>query len=440
MKAPPSLFRELLTGPKTRAELSLAFGLNQPAFSRLFNSAAKTESVCAFGAGPATIYGAVRSIENLGSKFPLFKIDESGDCHSLGELTAIENRGFALEPPAGKPQIFPGIPFYLSDARPQGYLGRGFALRHSDLGFPTRIPDWSEDQIFSAIALRGEHLPGNLLIGNESFARFQNEKSPTPIPLKKRAAEYERHREHSLEGTLPGSSAAGEQPKFSAFLEGEHHVLVKFSPPLDTPKGRRWGDLLIAEFHALETVANELKIPVAKNDLIFGQNRIFLESKRFDRIGARGRVGCVSFAGIEMEWIGSPSVWANSAKALLGLKRISAEDARRIQLLDAFGAWIANSDRHYGNLSFYFEPSDKRARLAPVYDMLPMFFAPKDTEEAEFKREWTPPVQTPETLAVWKTAREAALHFWKKVHQDSRISAGFKAEIEMVISRIERSA
>jgi hypothetical protein len=428
----PSIHRELLSGPKSAPELAQALSLSQPGFSRLFKSGAEIERVRSFGAGRATLYAATRQISGLDSEFPVFRIDESGRIHAIGELTAIESRGFILVPPTGKPEVFPGIPFFFSDVRPQGYLGRVFALRHEDLGFPSRVPDWSEDQIFAALALRGEHLPGNLLVGKESFARFQNGKLPAPISLNKRAAEYEARSVDALHGSIPGSSAAGEQPKFPAFIEENRNVIVKFSPILSTSKGRRWGDLLIAESLALETLHDELGIPVARTEVVIGDQRIFLESTRFDRVGAQGRKGCTSFLSLEAEWIGAPSVWATSAKTFFAENRISAADAKKIQTIDAFGAWIANSDRHYGNLSFFYEVGQTSAELAPVYDMLPMFFAPKETEELEFARTWVKPNPIPETLAVWETARAAAQSFWGKVIADPRISADFKREAERV--------
>ncbi len=428
----PSIHRELLSGPKSAPELAHTLSLSQPGFSRLFKAEAEFKRVRSFGAGRATLYAATRPLSGLDSEFPVFRVDESGQIHALGELTAIENRGFIWAPPTGKPEVFPGIPFFFSDVRPQGYLGRIFALRHENLGFPSRVPDWSEDQIFAALALRGEHLPGNLLVGKESFARFQNGKLPAPIALKKRAAEYEARSVDALHGTTPGSSAAGEQPKFPAYVENERHVIVKFSPVLSTPKGRRWADLLIAESLALDVLRDELAIPVARTEVVVGDRRVFLESTRFDRLGVQGRKGCISFSSLEAEWVGAPSVWATSAKTFLSEKRISSSDAEKIQTIDAFGAWIANSDRHYGNLSFFFEAGDTSAQLAPVYDMLPMFFAPKETEELEFTRTWVKPNPIPETLAVWEAARAAAQLFWGKVIADPRISADFKSEAERV--------
>lgn len=421
-----SLTRELLHGPRTGAELSQALGLSQPTFSRLFQAAAKTENIRGFGTGKSTLYASPRKTSGVGPTFPLFQVDEAGVVHSVGDLTAIENRGFILEPLSGPPVIFPGIPFFLSDARPQGYLGRAFCHRHANLGFPKRIQDWSEDQIFTSLALRGEHLPGNFIVGGESFNRYQNEPLTPGIALRMRAAEYEALSEKSLSGDLPGSSAAGEQPKFSAYLADGRHVLVKFSPLLETPRGRRWADLLVAESIALETLREEFDIHVSETEIILGENRVFLESTRFDRVGARGRRGCLSFASLEAEWLRSPSVWAASAKSLLQKKRITQGDSKTIQVLDAFGAWIANSDRHYGNLSFFYEPAKNQVQLSPVYDMLPMFFAPKEGEESEFSREWSLPRPHPDTLSVWDQARAAAVIFWKKVATDARISPEFR--------------
>lgn len=431
MKSTPPLRHLLLNGPRSAVDLASTLGISQPTFSRLVKSSG-TENVRAFGRGRETVYGALRTVLGLGPRFPLFRIDKSGKCETLGEIYAVENRGYIFESVTGKSEAFPGIPFTLSDARAQGYLGRAFADRNTDLGFPKRLPDWSEDQIFASLALRGEHLPGNLLVGEESFRRYHDEVPPSAIGLRARARSYESLAERSITGTIPGSSAGGDQPKFPAFVENRGHVLVKFSPPLNTPKGRRWGDLLIAESIALKIIESELGLKSAPSEIITGDSRTFLDSSRFDRVGAHGRTGCLSFAAIESEWIGSPSNWAASAKDLLRMNRISKSDAEGVALLDAFGEWIANTDRHYGNLSFFYEPGDDHVRLAPAYDMLPMFFAPRETEGDVFKRDWSAPRPGPETLDVWEKARNAAKVFWAEILGDSRISADFKREAEQV--------
>ncbi len=58
---------------------------------------------------------------------------------------------------------------------------------------------------------------------------------------------------------------------------------------------------------------------------------------------------------------------------------LSASDTDQIRLLDAFGSLIANADRHFGNVTL-FDEYDGPFTLAPVYDMLPMLFAPQNEQ------------------------------------------------------------
>ena len=55
---------------------------------------------------------------------------------------------------------------------------------------------------------------------------------------------------------------------------------------------------------------------------------------------------------------------------------LSAEDAERIALLEAFAMLIANTDRHFGNVTL-FDRYEGPFELAPAYDLLPMLFAPQ---------------------------------------------------------------
>jgi serine/threonine protein kinase HipA of HipAB toxin-antitoxin module len=90
-----------------------------------------------------------------------------------------------------------------------------------------------------------------------------------------------------------------------------------------------------------------------------------------------------------------------------GLQRLAAEsllslqDAERIRFLDAFGALIANTDRHFGNLTL-FDDYQGKFELAPVYDMLPMLFAPQDGQLVARPFELIPAKAA--WLAVWAGA------------------------------------
>jgi hypothetical protein len=95
-----------------------------------------------------------------------------------------------------------------------------------------------------------------------------------------------------------------------------------------------------------------------------------------------------------------------------------------MRLVSTFGALIANTDRHFGNLAFY-DRYDGRYTLAPVYDMLPMLFAPEHDQVTA--RVFVPPDPTSETLPAYGHARALAEGYWRRCAQDPRISNEFRA-------------
>jgi hypothetical protein len=208
---------------------------------------------------------------------------------------------------------------------------------------------------------------------------------------------------------LPGSSAGGEQPEFCALRAGVP-VLVKFSPAGASPDDQRWRDLLLCEVLALKTL-QEAGVAAAPPEIVWAQGRVFLQSRRFDHTGP-GRVGMVSLEMYDAHYIGLGSQLATTAvlSERAGPERLSAADVRMLCLLDAFGALIANTDRHHGNVSLLLD--QHRWRLAPAYDMLPLSYAPVGGEVVV--RDWTeqpPPRPNVHTLPVWPQALTLACAF-----------------------------
>lgn len=75
-----------------------------------------------------------------------------------------------------------GLPWWLFDMRPQGYLGRAYCQRHGQrLGLPERLGDWSDTHALRAILDQGDDMPGNLLIGATARDQFVN--APDPVPI-----------------------------------------------------------------------------------------------------------------------------------------------------------------------------------------------------------------------------------------------------------------
>jgi hypothetical protein len=228
-----------------------------------------------------------------------------------------------------------------------------------------------------------------------------------------------------MAGAPPGSSVNGEHPKFAVCLAEDAkrtHVIVKFSPQRSTPTGQRWADLLTAEYLA-HRVLEEYGIAACRSRLLEYDDRVFLECDRFDRIGAAGRRGVVSLFALDTARYGRLDTWTASAERLGAESLLSRQDVERIRFLDAFGALIANTDRHFGNVTL-FDHHQGMFELAPVYDMLPMLFAPQDGQLVA--RQFNSVPARAAWLGVWADACKLAEAYWDRIAQEPRVSADFR--------------
>jgi hypothetical protein len=417
----------LAAGPLPTAELRRRLEVSQPTLSRLLRNSRADVAVLA--RGRATRYGWLRRVRELEPEIPVYRISSAGRAARIGTLTTLapdriwhhdfENPGRSAE--------HRSIPWFMTDMRPQGYLGRLFPASHEDLHVPPRVTDWNEDQTLYALARRGEDCVGNLVVGEESLARWTGRahESP-PVSERDRRRQYDRRARATMAGHAPGSSAAGEQPKFTATLRGaragQTSVIVKFSPPPTTASGKRWADLLVAECVAGEALRAHGHAAASSRLLQF-ENRSYLEVERFDRVGERGRQGLVSLGALDDEFVGERRGWSESAAVLLRLGMIQPEEARELRFLAAFGELIANTDMHLGNASFLMDDMG-RLQLAPVYDMLPMMYAPLREEVPREPRRW--PTPGPATADQWAAAVPVARDYWSRMADDRRASADFR--------------
>lgn len=222
----------------------------------------------------------------------------------------------------------------------------------------------------------------------------------------------------------PGSSPGGEQPKFTTVVGPPAvPVIVKFSPRLENDVAVRRADLLVAEHLAAETMRRHGH-PAVSSEIVSGGGQVFLEVKRFDRVGTRGRRGVISMQALEAEFLGGKGGWSRSALELERRGRIPRELAAEVCWRQLFGGLIANSDTHSANLSFFSE-IDRIIDVAPSYDMLPMLYYPQN--DAIVDREFSPPLPASSDLDDWPQALEAAGDFWSAATSDSRISDGFRS-------------
>jgi hypothetical protein len=357
----------------------------------------------------------------------LFRIDADGAVHELGMLDALERDSYHMSAgPARMQQLFDGIPYFLQDGRPAGFLGRAVPGLFPELNLPDRVVDWTDEHVLVYLTQRAPDMPGALILGAESMDRYLAGVQAAPlVPQDARAREYPRYAALSMAGTPPGSSAQGEHPKFTARVEHNAQriaVIVKFSPPLSMLTGRRWGDLLRAEYLA-HRLLSEHGIAACRSELLEFDDRVFLQCERFDRVGDEGRRGTVSLFALDTSRYGQLDSWTAAADRLAADQLLSAPDADRIRLLDAFGALIANTDRHFGNVTL-FDEYDGPFTLAPVYDMLPMLFAPQN--EQIVPRVFEPPSARSSWLSVWPRARSLADSYWSRLADESTLSEEFR--------------
>jgi hypothetical protein len=399
------------SGVLTATQLTEALRISPATLSRRLRDDA--QGVLRIGRGRATRYGLVQPWTILPeTRFPLTRVNEDGQATSAGELVTLAAQQTAWLPSG---EVIDGLPVEITDASPTGFLGQLFAREHADLGVPPRTSDWSDHHVLLAASRRGEDLPGSLIVGRESLDRWHGNRIRMMTP-----ESYPELADLTLAGLATGSSVGGERPKFGAYADGRH-VLVKFAgrAGADDSPAQRWRDLLTLEALALD-VLNEHHVPAARAQLFSAETHKFLEVERFDRVGERGRRAVMTLAAVHQDLADS---WSQAALRLLEVRAISAGDARRLRLLDAFGALIANTDRHHHNVVFF--PTLRGYALAPAFDQLPMFYAPGGDGSVPV-RHFVPPSPIPEALDVWDEARALAHTFWQNASDGPAISDGMR--------------
>jgi len=388
------------------------------------------------GRARRTAYAARRAIRGNIRSLPLFRIDESGRGHEVAMLDPVYPQGCALLfqeafqwPLQGnmKDGWFEGIPYPLDDMQPQGFLGRNFAHQYASLlQAPDDLLSWGEDDVLHALVMLGWDQPGNYILGEPAYRQFLQETQVSAQFLTDCEIDvaYPDRAIQALQHGVVGSSAGGEFPKFTArrMLNGiPTHVIVKFSGAEASPQEQRWSDLLVCEHLALCAIAKVLKIDAARSRIHQMSNRTFLEVDRFDRHGEIGRSAVCTWFSINAAMFGfTEKSWILGAAALSDKGLITNNDALSIRQLWHFGRLIANSDMHDGNLAFRPELG-----LAPIYDMLPMMYAPQRGVEL-VERIYDPQAPMPGERKDWIPAAKAAYAFWLYAADDDRISQRFR--------------
>jgi hypothetical protein len=398
-------------GAATSADIQAALKLSQASVSRLV--ALLSDEVVKLGAGRSTLYAVAKPIGRYAAQQPIWLVNEAGGVTRIGTLTHLGKSQIHIAA-AGVNTLFSTsakseLPWYLTPLRAQGFLGQVLAKGLAAHDVDSNPERWGTAEILLS-ALFTHDAPGALLLGDSAL---KTATAPRQLPQEGLGAALDEFAQDVAQHQSAGSSAGGEQPKFTALLEGRGHVLIKFSPPRGTPYGDRWGDLLVAEMLSHASLALH-GFDAAKAQIIQTEKRTYLLSERFDRLGNSGRKHLVSVGAAHAGWVkGSYTSWPSSCEALHSQGRLSEKDAQSISDIAQFGRLTGNTDMHSGNAGLFVagdtlaDIAKGRFELAPVYDMLPMRWRPtRDHGLPDYA-----PFSIEEVMAT-DLARKAARHFW----------------------------
>lgn len=402
-------------GPASAAELARALGVSQPTISRAL--AALGPDVIRIGRARSTRYALRKNIGPLPSTQPVYRIDELGVCRKVGDVTVAHGCWIYNE------EIHPDLPWFLNDMRPQGFLGRLIARRLSTVHALDPDPRyWSGENVLQYLTRYGADEIGDLVVGSEMAEQalrivHDADNIVDEVALQQHVAQQIT----LLRQQQPvGSSAGGEQPKFTAIVRDRdgrrRDVIIKFSDDTSTPSGRRWADLLQLE-HLASEMLRRIGITAAETRYHEIGSIAYLEVLRFDRTPT-GRIGTVSLESLDdgVLGIGPTVTWDRVALLLEERGVLSSEDALSLRVRYWFGRLIGNNDMHRGNVSFY-RDANGGVTLAPCYDMVPMYLRP--TEQGAIVDRSLPEVfaTTDVDEAIIRQLRPYVQEYWQQGHQ-----------------------
>lgn len=410
-RSPPDHSQEierlLRAGPMSAAQLVAGLGVSQPTLSRTIQSLARSVTSFRVPGHRTPRYALLRELpRGLSARQHIYRCLGQGNVEPFAEVEFLSG-GATLERMGKVTRLYEGLPPYMSFAAPSGFLGRQIAHEAARApGFPASLKDWNDDHRVVYLFTMSVNLPGNLVFGDASLQTELDFRKLTPTPAHSKLADYV-GMAAQLKGTVYGSSAGGEQPKFLWLAEDAGHVIVKFAK-----RGSRMAELLPLEHLALRSLA-EVGVPASRTQLLASDEYVFLEVQRFDRVGLTGRVGMLSAGAVDDEFFGKRDSWSEFAARCEQEKYLSAADARHVDTMAAFSELIGNNDRHFENISLLIREDGEYQGIAPAYDILPMRYASIGGGVDPDLTTIEPKVGTigakPE---VWRRAHEAAERFW----------------------------
>lgn len=335
------------------------------------------------------------------------RIERLGEWRPESRVIALEREGYPLLGP-GEHVVDGDLPWVFWEMCPSGHLGRAFARRHPELALGPDPRRWGAAECLRALSEHGGDLAGNLVIGEGSRSEAEALSSGHEDLLEVLHAQGE------LQADVGGSSLGGDRPKVATA-----RYLFKYSPPLSTDLGARWGDLLRTEAHCA-AVLRAHGILATEAQIVVVNDRAYLRVDRYDRIAGRGRRGATTLYFYAMDRLGDVSVSAPGVvRTLIADGHLPESAFDTCARIHEFSLAIGNTDAHLGNYGLTFDEQG-RASLAPAFDVLPMVLAPRNDELPDA-------YVRPRQSAIPERALPLVEDLASRIAADPHVSAGFKS-------------
>jgi hypothetical protein len=415
-----ALVRQALAqGPRPVDELLARLQVSQATFSRTIREFGREVLQFREPGVRTPRYALVRN-EPVASPQPVFRVGEDGRVTEVGAVSFLRG-GTWVDLGGPDSRLHEGLPPAMAFAAPSGYLGARIAkVVAIEIGVPSSLRDWSDDHRVKFLCSVGSDVAGSLMWGASSFAAHMASRQVAPIATADIPKAYQ-DLANATSQTGAGSSAGGEQPKFTCETEARGHLIVKFARV-----GTRSSEMLILEELALRAL-DEAGVDAALARYFEIDGYGFLEVERFDRVGRFGRRGMISAGAIDDDRFGMRDNWPSFAQRCEEAGMLGPSSVRQVLVLTAFSELIGNGDRHFENLSLMTDERGRPIEVSPAYDMLPMMYAPVGGGIEPELRLVAPSFQSLGARPdVWEQAFQAAHAFWTAAAADPRLSPAMR--------------
>ncbi|STQ46397.1 putative DNA-binding transcriptional regulator [Ewingella americana] len=188
----------LRQGSLTAKEIMAQIGVSQATLSRRL---AEQSDVRKIGRGKSTRYALLRPVGGE-SEFPLYRIDTQGHAEQIGSIVSIwPAESCAFETADGQCALFDGLPWFITDMRPQGFLGRAWGRDVSALlALPEDIKLWNESQTLLALSRHGNETVGNLIVGQAAYQQWALKPDESAVAWRGKISAFEDLAQKSLAG------------------------------------------------------------------------------------------------------------------------------------------------------------------------------------------------------------------------------------------------